>query len=255
MTFNGHGRGQVRVLSWEYPPDERIEEHRHDWHQLIYAVTGVMTVTTPDGYWIVPMNRAVWVPARVVHAITMSGAVAMRTLYLSPRLPHDLPRGCHVLSVPPLLRELLLHSIAVGGLDRRVARDRRLLDVLVDQLVVHPSDPLRIERVRDPRAERVARRVLDEPGERASLERMAKQAGASKRTLERAFKLETGMTFGRWRQHVRHVHALRLLGIGRSVTSVALDVGYDSVSAFVSGFRRAFGVTPGRYYRSDPATQ
>jgi AraC-like DNA-binding protein/quercetin dioxygenase-like cupin family protein len=250
-TFNGHGRGQVRTLAWEYPPGERVVPHRHGWHQLIHAVTGVMTVETPRGHWVVPTHRAVWVPAREVHAIEMSGKVAMRTLYLSPRLKGALPSECRVVPMPPLLRALVLKIIALGGLDRRAHRERHLLEVLVDQIAELPADPLRIERVRDARADQVARRVLEAPGERATLEALARRSGASKRTIERAFERETGMTFGRWRQHVRLVLGLRLLGAGQPVTRVALEVGYDSVSAFIAAFRKAFGTTPGRYLQSE----
>jgi len=246
--FRGFGRGQVRTLSWEYGPDEHEATHRHDWHQLVYAVKGVMTVETPHGSWVVPTYRAVWVPARVDHAIRMSGRVAMRTLYFSPRVAGWLPAECRVVSVPPLVHELLLHVVALGSLDRRIPRQRHVMAVLLDQLRELPADPLHVPEVRDVRARRVSRRVLEEPGLRSSLDTLAKESGGSKRTIERAFELDTGMTFGRWRQHVRLVHALRLLGAGHSVTSVALEVGYDSVSAFVHAFRANFGTTPGRYY-------
>ena len=73
--------------------------------------------------------------------------------------------------------------------------------------------------------------------------------GAGQRTLERLFWAQTGLSFGRWRQQLRLAHALKLLAVGQPVTAVALDVGYDSPSAFVSTFRRTFGKTPGRYFR------
>lgn len=247
-TFNGYGRGQLRVLSWEYPSGERLAQHHHGWHQLIYAVAGVMTVETASGTWVVPANRAVWVPARVVHGIVMSGSVSMRTLYFSPRLLGTFPGACRVVAVTPLLRELVLHAVEREGLDRRRAVDRHLLDVLIDQVTTLPADPLRILHPSEPRAARVARQVVDRPGERATLQVLAKLSGASKRTVERAFVRETGMSFGRWRQQVRLIYALQLLAAGQPVTSVALEVGYDSVSAFVSLFRKLLGTTPGRYF-------
>jgi AraC-like DNA-binding protein len=39
-----------------------------------------------------------------------------------------------------------------------------------------------------------------------------------------------------------------LLGANRSVTSAALEVGYDSPSAFIEAFRRSVGQTPGQYF-------
>ena len=59
---------------------------------------------------------------------------------------------------------------------------------------------------------------------------------------------ETEMTFGKWRQQLRMLHALRLLAAGESVTTAALEVGYDSTSAFIAAFKAGLGTTPGRYY-------
>ncbi len=252
IAFHGHGRGQIRTLAWKYRPDEVLAAHHHDWHQLIYAISGVMTVETPLGAWLVPTQRALWVPARIDHAIKMSGTVDMRTLYFSPRLAWQAPSECRVMNVPPLVRELVLYTVELGGLDRRIAKQRPVLDLLLERILALPAVPVQLPPLRDARAQRVAQRVLNDPGEQLTLHELARHSGGSKRTIERAFQLDTGMTFGRWRQHVRLVHALRLLAANKSVTSVALEVGYDSVSAFVSGFRKAFGKTPGRYYTDEP---
>jgi AraC-like DNA-binding protein/quercetin dioxygenase-like cupin family protein len=250
IGFHGNGRGQVRVLAWEYAAGEVLPAHAHDWHQFVFATSGVMTIHTPGDSWVVPTNRAVWVPAFAEHSIVMSGKVAMRTLYVSPRLRDSLWTECRVVHVPPLLRELLLHTVALGGLDRRVLRHRPVLELLLDQIADLPSAPLRVPMVRDSRARAIAQHLLSKPEDSRTLEQLAHRSGGSKRTIERAFRIDTGMTFGRWRQHVRLVHALRLLAAGESVTRVALYVGYGSLSAFVRSFREAFGATPGRYYRA-----
>jgi AraC-like DNA-binding protein len=176
----------------------------------------------------------------------------MRTLYLAPRLSRSLPAGCQVLSVSPLLRELILHAVALGGLHRRVPAQARLIGVLLDQLRVLPAPALTLPQPRDPRAVKVAGALRANPGDPRPLAVLVGR-GASLRTLERRFRVETGMTLGRWRQQLRLVEALRLLAVGAPVTSVALDVGYDSPSAFVSVFRRTFGTTPGRYFRAPRA--
>src|SRR5262245_38722770 len=79
------GSLRVRALSYDYEPGYRIPPHHHDWHQLVYAISGVMTVRTPKGTFVVPARRAVWIPAPVTHAIDIAGRVAMRTLYFSPK--------------------------------------------------------------------------------------------------------------------------------------------------------------------------
>jgi AraC-like DNA-binding protein len=239
----------VRSLSYDYPSGHRVAPHVHDWHQLVYAVRGVMTLTTAAGSWIVPANRGVWVPARVEHAIRMSGAVSMRTLYLDPRVARDLPRDCRVVDVPPLLRELIVDAVDRGSLDRRVAAERHLAQVLLDQIRALRAIGVHLPEPRDARARRVAERLADDPADARTLAALARGSGASARTVQRRFRAETGMTFDAWRRQLRLAHALTRLAAGGSVTEVALDAGYTSVSAFVSIFRRTFGETPGRLYR------
>ncbi|MBI3723594.1 helix-turn-helix transcriptional regulator [bacterium] len=244
---------QVRTLSHEFASGHRIPPHSHGWHQLVHATTGVMTVHTPEGAWVVPAHRGVWVPADVEHWIEISGRVAMRTLYVRPAVSRSLPVRCLALNVPPLLRELILHAVEIGTLDRRVRAHVRLLGVILDQLGTIEDAALHLPEPRDPRAQRLSRIVHDDPSDRRTLAELARGTGASKRTLERLFQAETGMSFSRWRRQLRFVEALRSLAAGAKVTGVALDAGYDSLSAFVSAFRRVFGVTPGRYFRTAPS--
>ncbi len=229
-----------------------IPPHTHDWDQLVYASRGVLSVQAEAGAWVVPPERAVWVPAGTEHALETSGSVRLATLYLSPELPLRLPRRCTVVHIAPLVRELILHTTREGMLDRGVPRHRRLLEFLLDQLSELPSVPLRLPSPSDPRARKAASLLRSDPAISASAEELAQAAGASKRTLERLFLTETGLTFGRWRQQLRLLEALKRLAAGEPVTTVALRVGYESPSAFISMFRGALGETPGRYY-SAPA--
>jgi AraC-like DNA-binding protein len=209
-----------------------------------------MTVHTPRGTWVVPPHRGVWIPARIRHSIDVSGALSMRTLYLRTDLARRWPEGCRVINVPPLLRELVLEVVARGGLDCSDRADRHLVDVLLDHLDALPAAPFHLPEPRDARAQRVTALLHRDPGERRTFTALARGSGASRRTLERIFRSEVGMSFARWRQQLRLAHALKLLAAGRAVTAVALDVGYDSPSAFVLAFRRAFGTTPARYFRT-----
>jgi AraC-like DNA-binding protein len=233
----------------EYEDGHVIRTHSHPWHQLVYASRGVMTVRTPGGAWVVPTNRGVWVPARTRHSIEMSGRVSLRTLYLLPSLDASLPDRCRVVAISPLLRELILRIVELDSLSVRRSAHAHLVAVLLDHLQVMESDPIHLPLPRDNRAKRIATVLEEEPSEKRSLMELAKIGGASKRTIERIFKLETGLGFGKWRQQLRLGHALRMLAAGDAVTSVAMDVGYDSVSAFISAFRATFGKTPGQYFR------
>lgn len=225
-----------------------IPPHHHDWSQLIYASSGVMTVRTERGAWVVPPERGVWVPAGVTHSIQMSGSVSIRTLYFAPRFAcRRVPKVCSVVNVSPLMRELILHATKIGSLDQGVAANARLIGVMLDQIQTWSEAPLDLAMPRDPRALKAAEILRQQPGETASLDRVARAAGASKRTLERRFRAETGMGLGRWRQQLRLLHALRMLAEGEAVTTVALETGYRSTSAFISMFKKALGSTPLRY--------
>ncbi|HET6930010.1 MAG TPA: AraC family ligand binding domain-containing protein, partial [Candidatus Acidoferrum sp.] len=140
----GGGRSPIATLTRDYPAGHVIPSHFHNRDQLVYATRGVMTVRTGQGAWIVPTHRAVWIPASVAHTITMSGTVAMRTLYLRLRLARRLPRACCVINVPPLLRELILHACTLAGLRNTVHRQRHLIRVILDQLEIIQTVPLQL---------------------------------------------------------------------------------------------------------------
>jgi AraC-like DNA-binding protein/mannose-6-phosphate isomerase-like protein (cupin superfamily) len=243
-------RHLVRTFAVRHTKDHVIAPHAHDWHQLIYASEGVMWVQTAQGDWVVPPNRAVWVPAGVEHGMEMTGSVFVQTLYLAQALTSSLPDRCCAVNVSPLLRELICHIVALGMLDQNDPAQGRLLGVLVDQLRALPTIPLQLPWPSDERARRAAAWLRAHPDDPGVIKQVAKRMALSTRTMERLFQKETGLTFGKWRQQLRLLHALRLLAAGRPVTAVALDVGYESASAFIAMFKRALGVTPYRYFAS-----
>jgi len=180
----------------------------------------------------------------------MPGPVYMRTLYLKRGLSKSLPDGCCVLNVSPLLRELIIHATGLGALDRSVPAHKRLIGIILDQLDQLPTIPLQIPMPIDARARKVTEILRTKLDESISLQQISRIVGASKRTIERLFLAETNMTFGRWRQQLRLMNALQLLAGGENVTNVALEVGYESTSAFIAVFKDAFGVTPSRYFKN-----
>lgn len=242
----------IVTLTRDYPAGYVTALHFHDRHQLVFATHGVMTVNIGRRTWVVPTFRAVWIPAGVAHIISMSGAVAMRTLYFSRRHRRVLPRDCCVINVEPLLRELIVHSCRLGRLHKRIDAHRHLIDLLVDRLAAVDVVPLQLLRPADPRAQKVATHLVQDPSDRRSLHLICKRAGASRRTLERLFQREAGLTLGKWRQQARLMHAMRLLAEGRHVTRAALDSGYSTPSAFIHMFRKSLGVTPMEYFRTPP---
>ena len=238
------------TFSRDYPAGHVIPLHFHDRDQLVYASRGVMTVRTGDGTWVVPPQRAVWIPARISHTITMSGAVAMRTLYLKPKLAAALPRGCCVINVATLLRELILYACTAGTLKTTVNWQAHLIAVILHQLEASPTIPLQLPQLSDPRLVRLATILTNNPGDSRTLAQFCRLTGAGKRSVERLFQQEVGITFGKWRQQLRLMQGMRLLAEGAKVTHAALESGYSTPSAFISAFKKTLGVTPRSYFRS-----
>lgn len=224
-----------------------ISEHSHPEDQLLFASTGVMTVRTKEGIWVVPPLRAVWIPANTPHSVKICGQVSMRTLYFLPRLCRGIPRKCFVMNVSSLLRELILHACRFTKLSNKTATERRVVEILVDQLKAVEWVPLQLPHPVDSRAMRVVKALLVNPGDRRILKNLCKDCGASKRTIQRLFFEETRMSFGKWRQQLRLLHGMQLLACGEKVSVAALESGYDSTSAFISMFRKQLGTTPARY--------
>jgi AraC-like DNA-binding protein len=243
-------KAAATTLNREYPHGYFIPSHCHDRDQLLYASRGVMTVSTDQGTWVVPPQRAVWIPAGISHSVTMSGAVTMRTIYFRRRLAKDLPRQCCVLNIPNLLKELILHACTLGVLTNTVRWQRDLLSFLLHQLKTVKTVPLQLPNMTDPRLVRIAQVLTKDPCDKRPLSQLCRVSGASKRSIERLFKQETGMTFARWRQQLRLFQGIRLLAEGAKVTHAALDSGYSTSSAFISMFKKALGVTPSAYFHT-----
>lgn len=237
----------VRSLATTYPDGFQIGDHDHPWGQLVYGRSGVMRVTAVGRSWLTPATRAIWLPAFQPHTIRMRGAVAMRTLYIAPKLAQSLPGEAVVMEVAPLLRELILHILAHGMLDPAVPEHARTAAVLVDLLAAAPREDLALPLPTHACALALAERLQDDPGDRSDLGSLARAVGASLRTLQRIFPRETGLSLEAWRQKARMIHGVSLLAAGVSVTVTALECGYETSSAFIAAFRRTFGTTPARY--------
>ncbi len=239
----------VRTLALRFAARHRVEMHEHEWAQLVYAARGAIAVETSAKQWVVPPHRCLWVPAGVAHAIETIGETEMRTLYLRPDFATAIGADVQVKDVAPLLRELIQEIVRLGMLDESDARQAALAGVVLGQISDARDLQLDLPLPRDPRARRVVQRVTHALDLRESLAVLARGTGASPRTIERLFQAETGMSFGRWRQQACLHHAVCRLAEGSDVTTVAMDCGYESVSAFVAMFKRCLGTTPGQYFR------
>jgi len=244
----------VRSLAMSLRAGGFLGAHRHRWGQLVFALTGVMRVVTDEAAFMVPATKAIWMPPETRHKIHIHGEVALRTLYIAPDRAGALQQTPAALAVSPLLRALILHIVEVGMLSPGKPDQDRLAGVLTDLLKAAPQEDLALPLPADPRAAAFAGLLAKDPNDPRSLTALARDAGASLRTLQRLFPEETGLTIEAWRRKARLILAMARLAEGASVTSAALDCGYAGAAGFIAAFSSQFGVTPGRYRNASPAS-
>ena len=224
---------------------ERIGWHDHAEQQLLYPSSGLLIVSTTHGSWVVPPQRAVWLPAAVAHAHQAYGATQVRTV----AFPVDVnPLGLTqptVLSVSRLLRELII--AITDDPARRGEEQHDLKRVALHQLKPAPALQFHLPQPGDERLRDVTAILAEDPGSDRTLAELGRAVGAGERTLSRLFRAETGMTFPQWRAQLRLHHSLTLLASGLSVTATAITCGYSTPSAFTAAFHATFGTTPGTY--------
>lgn len=208
-----------------------------------------MRVETALASWVVPPDRAVWIAAGFEHSVQVVVPVQMQTVYLRPDQVPDVQPSCRVIGVKPLLRELVLEVRRRGMLIASIPEQKRLAAVLLDQVFDTRSLPAQIRLPTDKRARAVAQRAQVDLARVPPLQELVGGCGVSVRTIERLFLHETGLTFGRWLQRVRALHAVGRLVGGISVAQAGMEVGYESTSAFIAMFKRVLGRTPGSYLR------
>ena len=243
----------VAAMARDLADGHHIPPHSHRRAQLIYGTTGAITVTTDHGSWVVPATRGAWIPAGLTHAMTCAGAVAMRTLYLAPEAAVRLPARPTVVSVSPLLRELIDEATRLPVEYDRDGRDGTVMELLLRSLTPRPVPALHLpspgaEADADGRLAALCARIRRAPAEPWTAAYAASYAHLSARTLQRRFTAATGMPLARWIQQARLLHAAALLARGEPVTSVATRVGYATPSAFTAMFHRALGTTPTAYF-------
>jgi AraC-like DNA-binding protein len=222
--------------------------HQHSRGQLAFSGEGVITVSTAGGRWVTPPNRAVWIPPRVFHETSAAVDIHLHSVFVREDLARTLPQAVTAVAVSPLLRELILHAAQFAGAATVGPAEQRVLDVILDQLRLVRMAPLDLPMPRDKRLLKICEAILRDPAARVSLQEWERTVGASRRTITRLFPAETQLTFDGWRKQALLLEALRRLADGQPVSQVALELNYDSSSAFIAMFKKSLGATPGKYF-------
>jgi len=246
----------VHLVANHYKKGHRIDPHLHREAQLVYAARGTMQVTTPKGRWLVPPDRAVWVPARFEHAIDVLADIEMRTLYFDlawlKRERHSASlRSEFVVRVSPLLHQAILALFDDGKSRERMALLIKLVMLELDRA---EDSATFIPLPQETRCRRAADIVLRAPAAAHEIDNLARKVGTSARTLSRLFSAETQLSFKSWCQRARIASAIERLSTqpNASVKQIAADLGYASVPAFSHAFRQVTGRTPTEFVETKP---
>jgi AraC-like DNA-binding protein len=224
-------------------------EHSHLRGQLVALTEGLLIVEAGSERWMFPSQRCAWIPPNCKHAARSVGGAAGSMVDLSPEMCRGLPKTPCIFNSSELLFAMVHRMVGWDLRQPLNTAQKHLITAFRDEIRQPDRQPLRLTIPKEERLARVADALLDDVGNDRTLDAWANVAGMSRRTFMRAFLAEAGMSFGRWRQQARLFAALEMLAQRKTVTEVAIAVGYDSVSAFIEMFRTMLGTTPQTYFR------
>lgn len=233
------------------PPRHHFAEHAHEWHQLVYAIDGVLTVSTAGRTFVISPDQAAWLPTGVRHRVGSLAGAQVRSLWVAAEAGDDLPSEPAVLAVSPLLQALIIEAAAIDGLPDADGYGGRLVRLILDQLRRAPRLASALPWPRDGRLATLCEALYLDPADDRSADIWARVLGMSARTLARRFEAELGIPLRTWRRRLRLFRAIELLGGGLSVTETALALGYGSASAFIFAFKAEMGASPLAYGRQN----
>ncbi|MBY7733908.1 AraC family transcriptional regulator [Francisella philomiragia] len=236
--------------------ENKISNQETDWHdhsrgKIFCIESGLVHVSTPDGSWVLPSNRAGWIPPNTSHKIRISGLVTGWVIFILPCLCDEMPKSSRVIPMSEVLRALALRATEWDKQQMLTSDQENIAKIICNEISSAPEEALHLPMPKTDRALKVANAIIDNPSITTSLEQWASFGAMSARTLRRIFLSETGLSFSRWRQQAQLARGLDMLAKDISVTEVSDSLGYASPSNFIAMFRKAFGKTPKQYFFSE----
>ncbi|MBA1154600.1 AraC family transcriptional regulator [Microvirga mediterraneensis] len=244
----------ITVRAQAIPARHSFPEHAHGWHQMVYAISGVLTVASEGHSFAISPEQAVWLPTGVRHRVGSLLGAEFRSLWIADEAGRGLPAAPTVFAVTPLLKALIVEAAEIAGAEDRDGYAGRVTDLIIDQL--RRAQPLP-GALAWPRAGSslmaLCEALYADPTDPRGPRMWGAELGMSERTLARRVEAELGMSLRSWRRRLRLFKAIELMGGGLDVTRTALELGYGSTSAFVYAFRTEMGCSPQAYMRGRSA--
>jgi len=233
-------------LARAYSRGQVNPEHKHSRGQLLYAEKGVMLVQTGGKQWVIPPQRALWLPAGELHAFALLSHTELRTVYFSPSFVGDTDgaknlKQIHVIDMTPFARHLIT-SLFEGTFNH--STQKLMAQLLLRMVNETEALPVSLVMPRDEGLNSVARNILVNNRWDITLTEFAALVAMSERTFTRFFVADTGYSFRTWKQRARIFASMDLLSNDMPVKLVAYRLGFSCPSSFVAAFRAVTGRVP-----------
>jgi len=217
--------------------------HQHARAQFVYAYKGAIQIKANGVETYLPSMQAIWIPAGTTHSLRATELVSYVSVFIDPVYCQSFLKTCKVIQSNLLIHELILNSVEFNSNYKVASPEFRLSQVLIDQIKGLQEKQLGLVLPHSIQLVRVINDFISRPLITHSLTDYANRYGASLRTLQRRFKLETGMSFTRWQQYFLAYRAIEQLALGHSLAKISYELGYCNLSAFSQMFKRVIGVT------------
>lgn len=229
-----------------YQRGEADPPHYHIEGQLLFATRGVMLVETEGNRWVIPPQRALWIPPLQIHSYNLLSQTDLRAIYFSSNLIAECTnftksKHVHVITATALVKELIAGLFSE---EYSEAGQRKMALLLLE--ILSEATPLtaQLPMPRDERLFCAAREIMVSYRWEASLSELAHIATMSERTFSRLFIRDTGFSFRTWKQRARICASLDLLANGMPIKQVAYQLGFSCPAAFTAAFRAILDSTP-----------
>ncbi|WP_045741912.1 helix-turn-helix domain-containing protein [Actinoplanes rectilineatus] len=233
----------LTIMAEAHPPAMALEfsPHRHPMHELVWVREGTLTSRIGNQIFTVPPGFGIWLPAGVLHGGRVTAGARLHDAFFVPERTPIAFAGPTLITVTPLLESLLVR-LAHQDLD---AGAHARTEAVVFDVLEAADRQFALDLPGDRRIDAIAEALLRDPSDDRSLAEWAAHLKVSDRTITRAFREATGLSFAQWRQALRIHEALALLSAGAEVQEVSELLGYSQPSTFIAAFRRVMKVTPG----------
>ena len=226
--------------------------HHHDMHQLQYAFEGSMEVEDKARRNLLPRTLAAWIPAGVIHRTSLH-RVRSGSIFFTPDMVTNVGDRVRIVIVSPLMR-----AMVIGAMRWQISEP---LDAIGDTYFktlallcsewIETEAPLSLPSSDDSVLRAAMNHTLTQLAT-ATIASASAAANLSERSLRRRFQALTGMSWEEYRRRARLLVAVeRIANTRLPIGHIAIDLGYESQSAFAKAFRALLGINPNAFRRLD----